>query len=95
MTNVNLKLSVVSHFSSDLTCFGLNNIDWGWGEGEGDGSGIVCKKTVTIHLQSKTTCVPTTSESDCRSSVMTNGIFRGFSTSFVRPFHLYLFYYDF
>jgi hypothetical protein len=34
--------NVVSHFSSGLMCFGLNNIDWGGPEGEG--SGIVCKK---------------------------------------------------
>jgi hypothetical protein len=44
----------------------------GWGEGEG--SGIVCKKTVMIHLQAKTTCVPTTSESDCSSISIPRGL---------------------
>jgi hypothetical protein len=36
--------NVVSHFSSDLMCFGLSNIDWGLGGGEGVGCGIACKK---------------------------------------------------
>jgi hypothetical protein len=36
----------------------------------GRGCGIVCKKIVMIHLQSKTTCVPKTSESDCKPPVV-------------------------
>jgi hypothetical protein len=49
--------------------FGLNNIDWGGGRGA---AAIVCKKTVMIHLQSKTTFVPTTSASDCLGPICHN-----------------------
>jgi hypothetical protein len=48
--------NVVSHFSSGLMWFGWSNIDWGGGRG--GGSGIVYKKTVMIHLQSKTNMCP-------------------------------------
>jgi hypothetical protein len=29
----------------------------------------LCVKTIMIHLQAKTTCVPTTSESDCSNDI--------------------------
>jgi hypothetical protein len=47
-------------------CFGLNNIDWGGGRGRG---AVLCIKNCNDPLKAKTTCVPTTSESDCTCKV--------------------------
>jgi hypothetical protein len=44
------------------------------GVGGGGGERYCVQKTVMIHLQSKTTCVPTTSESDCLGPICHNTI---------------------
>jgi hypothetical protein len=41
--------NVVSHFSSGLMCFGLNNIDWGGGRGRG---AVLCVKNCNDPLTS-------------------------------------------
>ena len=41
--------NVVSHLSSGLMCFGLNNIDWGGGRGRG---AVLCVKNYNDPLTS-------------------------------------------
>jgi hypothetical protein len=59
--------NVVSHFSSGLMCFSWSNIDWGRGA-------VLCVKSVMIHFESKTICVPTTSECNCLGAICHNTI---------------------
>ena len=51
--------------------FRFNNIDWGRGRGRGRGA-VLCVKNCNVHLQAKSTFVPTTSESDCLGPICHN-----------------------